>query len=47
VAGTVAIVIAILTALGAEARGVTFGQARIRMAQTAPTAAASPLPSSG
>ena len=46
VAGTVAIVIAILAALGAEARGVTFGQARIRTAQTAPTAAAaSPLPS--
>jgi SHS family lactate transporter-like MFS transporter len=47
VAGTGAIVIAILTALGTEARGVTFGQARIRTAQTAPTAAASPLPSSG
>jgi len=47
VAGTGAIVIAILTALGTEARGVTFGQARIRTAQTAPSAAASPLPSSG
>jgi MFS transporter, SHS family, lactate transporter len=47
VAGTVAIVIAILTALGAEARGVTFGRPRLRTAQAAPAAAASPLPFSG
>jgi SHS family lactate transporter-like MFS transporter len=44
VAGTVAIVIAVLTALGVEAKGVVFGKARVRAPQTSAEAAAGPLP---
>jgi SHS family lactate transporter-like MFS transporter len=43
VAGTVAVVIAILTALGVEAKGVVFGKARAGAPQTRAEAAAGPL----
>jgi SHS family lactate transporter-like MFS transporter len=45
VAGTVAIAIVILTALGSEAKGVVFGNARLREAEAG--GAAVPRPSSG
>jgi SHS family lactate transporter-like MFS transporter len=44
VAGTVAIVIVILTMLGVEAKGVAFGKDRIRQARNGPQTA-SPAPS--
>jgi SHS family lactate transporter-like MFS transporter len=47
VAGTVAIVIAVLTASGVEAKGVAFGKARIRGDQAGSGTAATPVPSSG
>jgi SHS family lactate transporter-like MFS transporter len=45
VAGTVAIVIAVVTAFGTEAKGVAFGEDR--RAQTGPDLATNPVPSSG
>jgi SHS family lactate transporter-like MFS transporter len=47
VAGTVAILIAVLTASGVEAKGVAFGKARIRGDQAGSGTAATPVPSSG
>jgi SHS family lactate transporter-like MFS transporter len=47
VAGTVAIVIAVLTALGVEAKGVMFGAARKREAQASPATEPRSVPASG
>ncbi len=47
VAGAVAVVIVILTALGTEAKGVVFGDANRRDAPAGSSAAANPLHSPG
>jgi SHS family lactate transporter-like MFS transporter len=47
VAGTVAIVIAVLTALGVEAKGVVFGEAREREDQVRPVTEPRSVPASG